>query len=306
MAKQLGVFSEDLKKLDTKYSKLNEKERFGASHRLKQAWAMCSSGEANLRSELVKARKEGASGSKPADFAKHKDVAEAMQLMGVGAKELDQKLADMDAFAKACEEAITAYKTVGAKIEKDLKSRKDSSETKNDIVALHAAIDQRVQELQKLVKTNQPMIYPAMRGYSAKLTATIAKVIAEAPDVQRAEVDRKEEPEALKDRVRKRALSQCSAGLKAVQTACDAAIEKAGAGDKGGAAAQIKAASTQLLAVQKVSDQYQQLVAKYDKGFLDGSKDRDVVLADVKKMAQCAEAAARLVRGVATTIKKAG
>jgi hypothetical protein len=142
-------------------------------------------------------------------------------------------------------------------------------------------------------------------NYAANLTKTINKIIAEAPDVQEKAKRDNEAPQKLQDRNLNTALNKTIGHAKTVKTHCDNAVEKAGKGDASGAQAELKAAAAALKDLQGISSDYDKIVKDY-KDHVENSKDKAKILGAVQRMNKNVEDSSRLLRGIATTIKKAG
>src|SRR5690348_6070584 len=136
MAKEWEKFDAEYKKIKAKYSKHTKDEASTTAQRLRLANANCSEGESNLKSSLVAARREGVTGSTFADFMKNARFKEAVALLNKAAGALEGEVKRCDEFSQQAEAAVGELNALKAKIEKDLKGRKDSSESKKDIEAL--------------------------------------------------------------------------------------------------------------------------------------------------------------------------
>lgn len=305
MGKELAKFEAEYKKIKTQYANINKSAGEGQSQRFRLANANVSEGEMNLRSSLVKARKAGVTGDSFNDFAKNKDFQEGMKLLNMAANVLEQEIKLLDEFSAKAASAISALQGLSARIDKDLVKRKDSSESKKDIEALLATIGNDVKMLKPLSTLAKDKITPYARSYSKNFQATIAKILKEAPASAQKTVEDNELPHKLTDRVIKHALSRCIMAARDVKVACDEALKKAAAGDKAGAQAAIKKASEARKAITPVAAEYKKIASDY-KQDLEISKDKKKVQEAIAQMAKCDEDSERLIRGLATTMKKAG
>jgi len=305
MAKEWEKFDAEYKRIKAKYSKYTKDEANTTSQRLRLSNANCSEGESNLKSSLVAARREGVTGSTFADFMKNAKFKEAVTLLNKAAGALESEVKRCDGFSQDAETAIGELNALKAKIEKDLKGRKDSSESKKDIEALQDRMAQDLKDFGGYAKLSKEKVFPAHRNYSQNFQKTINKILSEAPDAQAREVDNNEAPQKFTDRVLNKYLSQCLVGMRDVHTACEKAIELAAQGKASDAAAQLKQAAATRKEINEIATEYAKL-AKDHSDAVANSKDKSKIVDAIAKMAKADEAAEREVRGVATTIKKAG
>jgi len=305
VAKEWAKFDAEYKKIKTTYAKHTKDEAGTTSQRMRLASANCSEGEANLKSSTVAARREGVTGSTSADFMKNAKFKEAVLLLTKAAGTLDDEVKRVDTFSKDAETAVGELNSLKTKIEKDLKGRRDSSESKKDIEALQDQIEKDLKDFGGYAKLAKEKVLPYYRSYTANLQKTINKILAEAPEAQAREVEGNEAPQKFTDRVLNKYLQQCVIGLRNVQAACEKAIELAAEGKNADAAGQLKQAAATRKEINEIATEYAKL-AKDHSDAVNNSKDKSKIVDAIAKMAKADEAAERAVRGVTTTLRKAG
>lgn len=305
LAKEWDKFQADYKKLKTTYKDVTKDEQSAAAQRFRLANANTSEGEANLRSAITKARRDGVTGNDFAAFVKNKDFKEAVQLLNVAAKELDEQIAGLDKLAATAGEAADKFATLHAAIEKDLKGRKDSSESKKDIIKLKETIEGDFQEL-KAIETNAPKpVLPIWRNYGSNFQKTVEKILKEDPDAAASQTDGNELPTKLVDRVLNSNLQKCRGAAKDIKALCDAAFDLAGNGDKAGALTNIKQAAERRKEVTPIVADYQKIARQYPQD-IEISKDKKKIEAAIAEMVELDATTERTIRGLATTLQKAG
>jgi len=305
MGKELAKFEAEYKKIKTQCAALTKSAGETQSQRLRLSNSNVTEGEANLRSSLVKARKAGVTGDSFSDFAKNKDFQEGMKLLNLAVNAMEAEVKLLDAFSDSAAGGVAALEALAAKIDKDLVKRKDSSESKKDIEAMVGTIDADLKALRPLVGLAKAKILPYHRNYSKTFQATIAKILKEAPDAVQKQTEGNELPHKLTDRVLNTSLQRCLAAARDVKAACDQALDKAAAGDKAAAQAAIKKAGEARKVITPIAVEYKKIVTDY-KQDVENSKDKKKVHDAIAKMAECDASAERAVRGLATTMKKAG
>jgi hypothetical protein len=305
MSKEFAKFDAEYKKISAQYKALMGTLGADASKRLQLANANVTEGKANLRDSLVTARKNGVTGSSFADFAKDKSFQEGMQLLNRAVNDLEARIKDIDDIGAKATTAVAAIDTLARNIDKDLASRKDTSESKKEIEKLQQTLVNDRKALAPLAKLGTDKVKPYQRNYSKDLQQTVAAIVKEAPQAQAQAKRDTEAPQKLQDRVLNTSMNKCIGLNKEVGNLCESAMKKAGAGDKSGMQADLKKALEQRKALTAIVTEYQSVIKDY-KAVVDDSKDKSKILAAVAKMAELDAAAERAVRGTMTTIKKAG
>lgn len=303
MAKELEKFKADLKKLDADIKTHSAERASAAYQRLRLAKANVEEGESYLIESLVDARKEGVTGNQLADFMKSKSFSEAKKLLDGAVKVFVKELKDFDTFCDNADKVALKVGTINQAIGKDLKSRKDKSESKKEIEQLQGKTYDIYQELKKSAdyrtKPNKNT-----RDYVANYVKTIDRIIKTAPEEAQRKKDDTELPQLLVDRNLKLNLSKAVSGKTKVDQLCDKAIDAAG--DKLSAAAPfLKQAQGIVNDIKSLDDQYEAVTKKY-KDAIDNSKDKSKIEKAIATIAKSAEDAARKLRGTVTVIKKAG
>lgn len=304
MAKEWDKFQADYKKLAPEIKKYSEDNAFAASKRLGIAFGNCSEGESHLAHCMVTARKNGVTGNNLSDFVKDKTFSEGLKLLDKATSDLTTELRALEKFSKDAAELSGKVDKLKVAIEKDLKGRKDKSASKKDIEALLATTIQDVKQLNKSARTYEGKANKAMTGYAAAFQKTVAGILKQAPDAQKADKESMELPQLFVDRNIKKNFSTAIGTGKKISDLCDAAMTKAET-DLKAATPDLKAAADLLKTLKALNDSYVAAVAK-QKAALDNSKDKDKIVKTIAAIAKSYDNADRKLRGTMTTIKKAG
>ena len=304
MAKEWDKFQSDYKKLLPDIKKHDFEEAQAASKRMGTAHANCSTGEANLAESMVVARKNGVKGTSLADFAKDKDFKEALGLLDKATSMLTEATRAFESFSnKAATVAVDLGKLQTA-IEKDLKGRKDKSESKKDIEGLLEKTKEDQKVLKKSADYYAQRVNKAILGYAGNFQKTVAAILKQAPAEQETARDATLIPQLFVDRNLKKNTTHAMVLGKQVHEECDAAVE-ASQKDLKAAAGPLKKAQVALLALKKVADDYDAAARKFPDA-ITNSKDKSKIEKMIAAIAKSFDTAAREFKGVATTIKKAG
>jgi hypothetical protein len=303
MAKELEKFKADLKKLDADIKAHSAERAAAAWQKLRMAKSNCDTGEDHMKESLVDAREEGVTGDTLADFMKSKSFAEAKKLLDVTVRDLVAELKSFDDFCTNAEKTALKVGTINTAIQKDLKGRKDKSESKKEIQALQESTYEIYQEL---MKSNAFKDKPnkATRDYVANYAKTIKSIIETAPEEAQRQKDATMLPQLLVDRNLKRNLGLATSGKKKVDELCDQAIEAAG-DNLSAAAPFLKEAQTELNKVKEIKEDYEKIATQY-KDAVEVSKDKSKIEKAIKMIAASHEEGERKLRGTVTVIKKAG
>ena len=303
MAKEWDKFQAEYKKLKPGIDKHSTTEASAVFQRFKLASANRSQGEDYLGDSTVTARKNGVTGATLAEFMKDKTFSDAKKLLDKVVDEYATELKALDAFCDAATKLSGEVAVLNKAIEKDLKSRKDKSESKKDIEALLATTADDVKELNKAADyRTKPN--PFQRGYVANYAKAIDKIVKEAPEEQERKKDATEMPQLFVDRNIKANTSKAIALNKAVADACNEAITAAG-DDVKAALPFLKTAQTSLVALKEMNDKYVEAVKKFQAA-IDDSKDKAKTEKMIDAIGKSFDAAARTFKGTSATIKKAG
>jgi hypothetical protein len=305
MAKELDKFKQRYDKVAPKLKKLTVEE----AGKLKKSFGLSvgdasASGESHMIESMANARDNGVTGDRLQDFMKDKGFKLAVEAFTIAVNQADKLQGELKAFCDEATAAAAELAKIKTDIDKDLKGRKDKSESKSEIVALGDQIEGDIKALKKTAAV-WDSVPPKQRDYVANYEKTIDKILKTAPDVQERQRDATELPQMLVDRNRKQATTRAAGFARKVKEACEAAIEAAGT-DLAGAQPHLKAAAASLTELKTVHDSFKKAVDYADgKRSLDGTKDEAAVrkaMSDIEKLYEMAE---RTLRGTATTIKKA-
>lgn len=302
MAKELEKFKAEHKKLAAGTKKFTTaegekiKKRIGIS--LGNAWE----GEDYFRESLAKARADGVTSGKMADFQKNKHFKDGMITWNKAVDIHQEEVSAMTAFCSDAKAHMAKMGKMAADIAKDLKKRAKSSASKKDIEALQGVLTKEIAEVKK-ASEYEGKLNAMQKLYAASFQKNVAKIMKEAPDAHDKKKDATELPQLLVDRNLKKYTTQVGALVKAINTHCVAAIDKAGK-DLKAAVPDLKTAAAKFKDLKKINDQYQAVKKKFP-GAINDSKDKKKLLATLKKFNDLTTAAERKVRGTTTTIKKA-
>lgn len=303
MAKEWEKFQSDYKKLKPGIEKHSASAVSAVYKRLGLADANLSEGERNLAESTVTARKNGVTGTSLPDYMKDKTFAEAKKLLDQAVGQFVEALKELDSFADDADKVASEVGALYQKIEKDLKSRKDKSESKKEIEGLRDTAMANYQDLKKVAAyRDKPNKH--QRDYVANYMKTINKILSEAPDEQVRKKEATELPQLFVDRNIKLNTGKALALSKKVTDDCDMALSAAEK-DLKAALPFLKTAQVALIELKKIADTYSDAVKKF-KDLLENSKDQGKIEKMIDGINSALETAARAFKGVSTTIKKAG
>ncbi len=302
MAKELEKFKAEAKKLAAGTKKFTTaegdklKKRIGIS--LGNAWE----GEDYFRESLAKARKDGVKSEKLADFQKNKHFKDGLVTWNKAVDIHQEEVGAMKGFCADARAHMAKQEALLKDIEKDLKKRGKSSASKKDIEALQGELEKEIAAVRK-ASEYEGKLNAAQKLYGANFQRTVDKILKEKADGHDKKKDATELPQLLVDRNLKKYTNQVGALVKAINTHCVTAIDKAGE-DLKAAAPELKAAAAKYKDLKKINDQYQTARKKFP-GAIEDSKDKKKLLATLKKFNDLTAAAERKIRGTTVTIKKA-
>ncbi len=303
MAKEWEKFQSDFKKLKPAIDKHSASAASAVYKRVTLADASMSEGESNLAESTVISRKNGVTGTNLPDFMKDKAFSEAKKLLDKAVAQFVGALKELDDFADGAAKASAEVGALYQRIEKDLKSRKDKSESKKEIEGLRDTTLAAYRELEKSAAyKNKPNKY--QRDYVSNYMKTIDKILKEAPEEQERKKEATEMPQLFVDRNIKLNTSKALALTKKVTDDCNKALE-ASEKDLKAALPFLKTAQVALVELKKIADTYAEATRKF-KDALNNSKDKGKIEKMIAGIDNGLETAARAFKGVSTTIKKAG
>ncbi|MCR8723585.1 hypothetical protein [Frigidibacter sp. ROC022] len=256
-----------------------------------------------LAESMAEARENGVTGNKFADFAKDPAFKDGLKVYNIACNQLEKAQTELKTFCDNAAKCSAELVKLQKDIDKDLKSRKSSSASKKDIEKLRKQVAGEITEVNKAAAA-YGKLPPAQLTYLSKFQANVDKIMKQAPEAQKQKRDATLLPQMLVDRNLAKGLSQANGFAKKVKAHCDAAIDKAGTDIKL-AMPELKAAAAEMAKLKKVNDDYDRAFKATAKQ-LKGTKDEAKVTKRVQTINKLATDAARTLRGVATTIKKAG
>lgn len=303
MAKEWDKFQSDYKKLLPQIKKYSVEEASAAKTRVNSANTNCGEGERNLAASMVKARKNGVTGTALPDFIEDKGFAEAYKLMKSAFNMLAEELIAIEAFSKAAAVVQTDVTKLDTAITKDLKGRKDSSASKKEIEGLQEQIATDLKAL-KEAAGKYDGVEPMKKNLPGNFPKSVAAVLKQAPEAQETKEETETLPMLLVDRNLKSNVSKALKIAKTIGDEIKEALELA-ATDMGGAATKIKAAAGELKTLSELVKQYQKLKTDY-KQDIAVSKDKGKIETAIDTIEKAYTVSESRVRGAATTMKKAG
>lgn len=303
MAKEWDKFQSDYKKLAPKITEYSAANASVAKTRINTANTNCGEGERNLSDAMVGARKNGVTGDTLVDFMKDKGFADDYKALKSANNMLAEELQTMEAFSKEAATVVAELVKLDAAITKDLKGRKDKSESKKDIEALQGKIAEDLKSV-KDAAGKWAAVEPLKKNLPGKFPDTVARILKQAPDVQAKRQEAEMLPMLLVDRNLKSNVSKAAALAKKIMDDTSAAIDLA-ADDMAGAAKLIKASSEDLKKLSELNASYQKLLST-NKQDIAISLDKDKIEKAIKDIAKAYTIGETKLRGAATTLKKAG
>lgn len=305
MAKEYTKFKSDFdKKIAANLKTLNTAEMKHLSERMRMAFAAAWEGENVLKEGLVPAHQAGITGTNLADYLKNKDFKEAYTLYKKAAEEHAKLLNEAADSEKEAKKTLSVAMKLDADITKDLKKRKDNSDSKKDIVALQKDVQGAIKELALAAK-----VYDRQdkhkKNYASNFAKTVQSILKTPPDQAKQAKDNTEMPQLFVDRVLGRNTKSFTKHYKTALAKVDEAL-KVSETDLKAASVPMKAAVVELSALKKINDDYiDALNNNTVKRALDDSKDKAAILKKVTSMNSAYTAAEKKVRGAATVLKKA-
>ncbi|OED47803.1 hypothetical protein [Leisingera sp. S232] len=302
MAKELEKFKAEHKKLVAGTKKFTTEEGEKIKKRIAISLGNAWEGEDYFRESLAKARNDGVKSEKMADFQKNKHFKDGLTTWNAAVDILQGDVDGMKGFCADAKAHMAKQQNLLKDIEKDLKKRSKSSASKKDIEALQGNLEKEIAAVKK-ASEYEGKLNAAQKLYAANFQKKVNAILKEKPDSHDNKKDATELPQLLVDRNLKKYTNQVGALVKAINTHCVTAMEKAGE-DLKAAAPELKAAAAKYKDLKKINDQYQKAKKKFP-GAINDSKDKKKLLATLKKFDDLTTAAERKVRGTTVTIKKA-
>ena len=304
MSKEFDKFQSDYKKIApklTSYTKAAADKLFAKISSTYTTTILA--GERHLAESTAVARGQGVVGDKIQDFMKNKAFADALKAYDVSVGFVKEAQDAMNKFSLEAREVCNSLATLQKAIEKDLKSRKDSSATKTDIEKLKKQIEGDFQGCEYAADRagKVPLV---QANYVANFQKNVDKILKAAPETQQEKLDDTMLPQLLVDRNIKKATTHSLSLTKKIAELCDSAIDQA-ATDVKLAAPLLKEAAGLLIEVKKTSETYAKAL-EHSKKQLEKSTEKDKIYKSVETIGKAYEASERRIRGTATTIKKAG
>jgi len=306
MSKELKKFQDRYKKIAPKLKACTKKTAEGYKKEIYQAFSDARfHGEAIITEALADARDNGITGNKFSDFAKDSGFKDALKLYDKTCAAIEKPQKNLEAFSAEASAVADELARLHIDIEKDLKKRRDKSDSKSDIEELRDQVAKDWKEVSAASKVIESVPKPQLE-YVGNFQKTVEKLVKQAP----AEAEKKRDdvmlPQMLVDRNRAKAKSGAAKALKDINALCEEAMKKAESSLKDAQPALKKAAEI-LKVLKKTRDQYDKALEHSAKSTVfKNSKDKPKIEADVAAIGAAYDKAERQVRGIATTIKKAG
>ncbi|MBC7477159.1 MAG: hypothetical protein H7317_03580 [Pseudorhodobacter sp.] len=303
MAKEWDKFQSDYKKLAPRIEKYSAANASTAKTRINSANTNCGEGERFLADCMIVARKNGVTGTTLVDFVKDKTFADGYKQLKTATNMMAEELLALQEFSKEAALVLAEVTKLEAAVAKDLKGRKDKSESKKDIEALQEKLAVDAKSLKEAAGKSDA-VEPLKKNLPAKFPDTVAKILKQAPDAQEKRQDAEMLPMLLVDRNLKSNLSKALNLGKTITAEIQQALDDA-ADDMVKAAGRIKTAAVQLKALGDLNTDYQKLKTA-NKRDIEISKDKDKIETAIDAIEKTYKTAESKVRGAATTLKKAG
>ena len=303
MAKEWDKFQSDHKKLAPNIAEYSAANASVAKTRINTANTNCGEGERHLADCMVAARKNGVTGDTLVDFMKDKEFADDYKALKSANNMLAEELLKMEAFSKEAALVVADLTKLDAAITKDLKGRKDKSESKKDIESLQGKIAEDLKSV-KDAAGKWAAVEPMKKNLPGKFTDIVAKILKQAPDKQENRHDAEMLPMLLVDRNLKSNVSKALTLAKKISDDVAEALDMA-ADDMVGAARKIKVSSRHLKKLAEINAPYQKLKAS-SKHDIVISLDKDKIEKAINDIEKAYKLGETKVRGAATTLKKAG
>lgn len=302
MAKEWGKFQAEYKKLLPKIKKHPLGEATKMHSRIKKSLATAWEGEDYFRESMAKARENGVTSEKLADFMKDKDYKDGLTAWN---KSVNIHHGEVKIMVEYCDEAKALHQQMAlllANIDKDLNKRKGSSGSKKDIESLQKTLTKETPEMKK---TSEAIgkLNAAQKMYAANFKRTLDKIMKEDASKQAQSKDKTELPQLLVDRMLKKNSNAVSKLFKSINSLCDSAISKAAVNMKE-AEPDLKTAAGHIKTLRKINDSYQKVKKKFP-DMIKSSKDSKKILVTIKKFDEYCTSAERKLRGTSVTIRKA-
>lgn len=307
MAKELIKFQADFKKKvagPLKTANLAEAKKL--TKRVSIAHSNAWEGEDYLKESMVPAHKAGIRGTKLTDYMANKDFKDGYTTFKQSVENLAKELNASAKLQKEAKDALAAAKKLEADIAKDLKKRKDKSESKKEIENLHAKVKAAVKDFTDAVAQHDG-IPKGKAEYPVNFPKKVAAVLKTAPDEAAAKKDSTELPQMLQDRNLKSNTNKVASYIKDIKSKSKDAIDKVADDDKKAAAVLLKDAAASLKGLKTIHDQYVKIANdKKMKMAIEDSKDKAMIKKTIDAIKKGYTDSERTLRGTMTTIKKAG
>jgi len=142
MSKELTKFQATYKKLAPKVKVYTKKNAQDLSRQVKSAFQSANfHGEEMIAEAMANARDNGVTGDKYADFIKDKGFQDAIKVFDKAVGLMDTPQKELKKFCAQAAQTADELAVLHTQIEKDLKKRKDKSDTKKDIEKLRDQIN---------------------------------------------------------------------------------------------------------------------------------------------------------------------
>jgi hypothetical protein len=306
MSKELEKFeAEYKKKIKAKVKPIGSSEAQKLKKRISLATSGASTGEDYLTESMVPAFKAGITGTKLTDFMANKDFKDGYTAYKKAVEMLAEEMVAAIAMQKAASAVYDDAAKLDAAITKDLKKRKDKSNSKSDIEKLQKELRTVAADLKPAMEVydKQP---PFWKKYAAEFPKKVNAILKTPPAEALRQKDATELPQMLQDRNLK-ANTNKAAGLAKMINAKVSDAMKIAETDLKKSVVPLKEAATALKGFKTLNDQYAKIVgnSKY-KAMVDNSKDKASIMKSITAMQKAFDDCERKVRGTMATIKKAG
>lgn len=283
MAKEIKKFEERYKKLEKRRQACTESQLDKLFQQLKNLGSLSGQGEVAVMEEAVKARREGVTGDDIGPYMKHKGFKDMAGNLAKHANSIEEAVNMIKALDTEAVALSNELRDIYQDIASDLKSRKDSSASKTDIIKFQKSVEQEFERVAKLVGCFQKYVKPGDRDYGKNLPKTILTMILSSGKKTGENQLQSSEVDAL---LRGRKLAQngvLSLTLRErVEAAC-AKAEEAAATDPKSSAPSMKDAGSAVTELARMVKTYQGLL-KSEAKEIEKSMIKDKIHTTVKQM----------------------
>lgn len=305
MSKEFQKFKAEYdKKIKPKLATHGKKETKKKADRIGMAFSNMWEGEEVLKEGLVPAHEAGITGTNLSDYMKNKEFKSSYDAFKTSVEMFAKLMNDAIEHEKEALAVVAIANKLDADITKDLKKRKDKSQSKTDIEKLQNDVKAALKDLADAAKLHSGQ-NKMRQEYTGKFAKKVQAILKTPPGEALAQKNKTEMPQLLMDRKLNSNRNKIAKGYKTIKEKTDEALKIAET-DLAAATAPLKLAAAELKSISGIAKSYEAALKNREvKNALEQSKDKAKLLKIIKTMLDAYADAERRVRGVMTTIKKA-